>query len=469
MPVSEQHPEYINAKKRYELVRAIINNDAKHLIRKPDVNDEIRNCQYREDAILTNFTNLTCEAFVGLVFSKKLKLSIPPELSYLLEDTTGTGINIWQFSQSSVSELLQTGRYGLLLDFDNNAQKAFIKPYAAENIINWKTASVNGVVQPWLIVLREDVTLDNEDMFCQETAVQYRVLILANDGTYYQLIYNDKEELVSSNQILDANGQSLSYIPFVFIGSKNNDWVVDNQPLYDMARINLGHYQDSADYQESIFICGQPYVHVDIGEGNADDFKQANPGGIAYGSRKGLITQKGRVDLIQANPNQLVAQAMKEKLEQAKAIGARMIEPAGGRETAEAARIRFSSQVSALSIISDNASWAIEQAIKILCAFMNANDASVRFKLNDQFYDDTADGNIMTAYTNWFDRGIVSADELREYGRKTGIIEEDKTDDEIEANVDLTTDPLNGVIDAQPTPKTSTNANETGSNTSKDN
>lgn len=437
MPVSDTHPEYDCAIERYKLIRAIINNDAKCYIRNPDPKDELRARQYRDDAILTNFTNLTCEAFVGLVFSKKLKMSLPEDLNYLFNDTTGTSINVWQFSQHSVSEILQTGRYGYLVDFDNNSSKAYIKPYCAESIINWKSDSRNGVVQPWLIVLREEIVLDDEDVFCQEVECQYRVLLLAEDG-YHQMVFNKDEEMISDQLIYNSMGQPFTYIPFVFAGSENNDWTVDKQPLYDMARINLGHYQDSADYQESIFICGQPYVHVDIGESNIDEFQSANPMGVSYGSRKGLITRGGRVDLIQANPNQLVAQAMSEKLDQAAKIGARIIEPSTGRETAEAARIRFSSQVSALSIIAYNTSWAIENAFKMVCEFMNSNSDQVSFKLNDQFYDDTADGNIMNAYTAWFDRGIVSSSELREYGRRTGIIDEDKSDAEIETNVDTT-------------------------------
>jgi hypothetical protein len=379
----------------------------------------------------------------------------------LLNDTTGTGINLWQFAQSNVSELLQTGRYALLPDYDNDAKKAFIKPYVAESIRNWKVRPVNGIVQPWLITLAEEKVLDDDDIFCQDIEIQYRVLWLDNDDVYHQLVYNAEEELVSDTIILNAQGQPLNKIPLKFAGSVNNDWAVDKIPLYDMARLNLQHYRNSCDLEESIWINGQPYVHVDIGETNQADFDQANPNGIDYGSRKGLITQKGRVDLVQANPNQLVSQEMDRKLAQAAKIGARLIEPSTGRETAEAARIRYSSQFSVLYTISANDSWAIEEAIKEVCDFMGVSSDAVKFKLNDDFVEETADGNIMTAYTNWFDRGIVSADELREYGRKTGIIDEDKTDSEIENNVDLSSDPLlDSFIDegSNTTPSTSVNA-----------
>lgn len=441
MPVSSTHPDYDKALKRYKLIRAIMKNDAKCYIRKPDADNEYRNEQYAEDAILTNFTSLTCEAFVGLVFGKKPKISLPPELYYLLDDTTGTGINIFQFSQSSVSELLQVGRYGYLVDYDNDASEAYIKPYVAESIINWKTKSINGYVQPYLIVLEECILLDDEDIFAQETVVQYRVLYLSDDGIYHQIVMDASENIISDTIPLDYDGNPFQYIPFVFVGSKDNDCNIDKEPLYDMAVINLGHYRNSADYEESIFINGQPYLVVNVGDASAEDFTAANPQGVQYGSRKGLVLANGgAATLLQANPNQLVAQAMNEKLEQAAKIGARIIEPSGGRETAEAARIRFSSQVSALSIIAANASWGIESVLKTICRFQGASADAVSFQLNDDFYDTTADGNIMNAYTAWFDRGIVSANEMREYGREVGIL--DNSNEALQLAVDLTSDPL---------------------------
>lgn len=444
MPVNDQHPEYHCALPRYKLIRAIINNDAKCYIRNPDKEDMCRNEQYKDDAVLVNFTSFTLEALVGLVFSKKLKLELPPELSYLLEDATGGGINIWQFSQSAVSELIQVGRYGLLLDYNNDNGRAYIKPYCAESIINWKTGLVNGTVQPWLIVLTETVVLDYEDIFSQEMAVQYRVLIIDN-GIYKQQVFNAGLEPVGDLIVpLDFEGNPFTYIPFVFLGSDDNDAKIDKEPMYDMAVLNRAHYQDSADYQESIWLNGQPYLVINVGESSAEEFAAANPSGVAYGSRRGLVLASGgSASLLQANPNQLVAQAMNDKLDQAQKIGARMIEKAeGSRETAEAARLRASSQTSSLSTISYNTSWGVEKALKILCQFMGANENLVTYKLNDQFYEEVADGNVMNSYTAWFDRGIVSADEIRDYGRRVGVINKDSLDSDIELSVDLNTDPL---------------------------
>lgn len=442
MPVNDTHPEYRQAEPRYKLIRAIINNEAQSYIRTPDINDPARSAQYKEDAILTNFTKLTCEGLTGLVFRKELELQLPAELQYLEKDATGAGINIYQFAQHSVYEVLQTGRYGYLVDYHNSGGKAYIKPYAAETIINWKAAEYNGVVQPWLIVLKEEKILDDDDIFCQESEEQYRVLLLVG-GVYSQLIYDKDLQNISTFTPTDFNGNPFPYIPFVFVGSENNDACVDSQPLYDLAILSLGHYRNSADYEESIFICGQPYLWVNVGEASSDDFKTANPSGVDYGSRKVLVLANGgSANLLQANPNQLVAQAMNEKLEQAAKIGARLIEASGGRETAEAAKIRYGSQHSALYTLTSNISWGIGKALEVVCQFMGANIKQVEFKLNDQFYDDMADANLLAQQIMLLDRGVISADDIRAYGRKTGFINDLRTDEEISLDAELGMDIL---------------------------
>ena len=434
MPVSTQHPDYEKSAGRWALIRSIVDNRARDYIRTPDKDDPIRTKQYKDDAILTNFTNLTLVGLVGLVFRKDLYADLPAGIEYMYENSTGSGLDIDQLSQFAISELLQTGRLGLLVDYVENGQVAYIKPYSAENIINWKTKNVNGQTVASLVVLLEHVLDDQDDVFSQATKKQYRVLYLNDVNEYVQIVYNEDGEIVSSIVPKDFNGLSFGYIPFVFAGSVNNDPDVDHEPLYDLAVVNLGHYRNSADYEESIFICGQPFPVVVVGEASQEEFMSANPAGFMFGSRKGLVLAGGgNASLLQANPNQLVAEAMKEKLAQAAAIGARLISPAGGRETAEAAKIRYGSQHSALYTIVKNVESALEKALVYVCAFMGVDGMQVEFELNEQFYEESADPNLIAQQLMMLDKGVVSVSEIREYGVKTGFLKElEKQEDGIE-------------------------------------
>lgn len=448
MSVLTVHPDYTMASSRWNLIRKIVANNAVEFLRTPDIEDPIRSEQYKKDGILTNFTNLTKVGLTGLVFRKKPKIKIPDTMSYLYDDVTGTGINIWQFSQHSIGELIQMGRYGYLVD-KSEGGRTYIRPYIAENIRNWKTAEINGRCVLSLVVLQEFARSD-DNIFSQDTVSRYRVLYLNADGKYAQDIYEQKKGYGADGFMLTAtyvpttyNGSALDFIPFVFAGSENNDWNVDYQPLYDMAVINLAHYKNSCDYEESIFICGQPYLVVNVGESSKEDFDAANSGGISFGSRKALIIASGGdAKLLQSNPNQLVAQAMKEKIEQAAAVGARLIAPPGqGRETAEAAKIRYGSQHSALYTLTSNYSWAMTSALNIVAAFEGVGDGDISLKLSDEFYDEIGDANMIAQMILMSDRGIISKDDIRDYGRKVGIIGEDRTNEDIEAESE-TVDPL---------------------------
>lgn len=425
MPVNSTHPEYSRACRRWALTRSIVDNDAKHLIREVDPNDPKRTKQYRDDAILTNFTRLTQEGLCGLVFKKHTKIEVPTELTYLLDDSTGYGFGLEQLSQKILKEILVTGRYGLLVDYPQETDGeslARIRPYNAESIINWRYQDYGNQYQLQMVVLKEDVDDVGEDGFEWNQKCQYRVLFLDANRNYTQAIYNEDLELVSIIVPADYNGQPLKVIPFTFIGSENNDAWIDNIPLYDLAVLNLGHYRNSADLEETSFIAGQLVPVIQLGETGIDEFNQANPGGIQIGSRKGLtVGSGGDFKFAQGDPNLVPRQLQIDKQEQAAAIGARLIAPPGGRETAEGARIRYGSQNSALYNITKNMSRGFEDLLWWAAVYMMESPKESVFELNDQFYEENADPNLIAQQIMLFDRGMMSSDEIRDNLKRSGM------------------------------------------------
>lgn len=442
MPVNSTHPEYDKICKRWNLVRSVVDNNAQKWIRTVDLNDPVRSDQYKQDAILTNFTRLTKIGLTGLVFRKPAVIELPQQLDYLLDDATGYGFGLEQLAQQVVGEVLTTGRYGLLVDCameENTANTARIKPYMAESIINWKYKEIGSEYKLSLVVLKECVDEVGQDGFEWIEKVQYRVLLLDTDNVYHQVIYDEEGTILSVTVPVDYNGDYLNSIPFTFVGSENNDACMDSIPLFDLSVVNLGHYRNSADYEESIFVTGQPFIVINLGETNEQEFRQANPNGIKFGSRAGLtVGMGGSAQLLQANPNQLADTAMKRKEEQAAAIGARLIAPPGGRETAEAARIRFGSQNSALYTITKNVSLAFEICLDYVAQYMMEIVSYAEFTLNDQFYEESVDPNLLMAQIQAFDRGVMKVEELRNNMRDVGIDLDD--DDNVQP-----IDPLMGV------------------------
>lgn len=433
MAVNYTLPEYDKAAKKWALVRSIVDNDAKHLIADVDPGDGERSKKYRESGVLTNFTGLTKNGLQGLVFLREPEVNLPSQLEYLKKDATGSGLTLNQFAQQICGELLETGRYGVLVDFPRAQNSLSLKdlesgnyvarfvPYSAESIINWRTERVNGKIQLVQITLKEVKEVVQPDGFEVRREDQYRVLKLV-DGVYFQELYDKDLKFFDMAMPTNVEGQPLNYIPFVIFGAENDDYVIDNAPLYDLAVLNLAHFRNSCDYEESVFVCGQPTVVINVGDIPADQWVELNGGKFKYGSRGGhVVGLGGNAILLQANPNQLAGQAMKDKLEQAIGIGARIIAQPGGRETAEAARIRYSSQNSALFILTKNENKGLEQLVTIACDFTKgANPIDVKYELNDQFYEDGADPALIAQALLMMDRNALSVQELRDYVANTG-------------------------------------------------
>ncbi len=430
MSVDFTLPEYDDAKKKWALIRAIVDNNASHYIPDVDKGDPDRSVKYRNNGILTNFTGLTKSGLQGLVFLKPPEIKLPSALNYLLKDATGSGLGLEQLAQQVCGEVLETGRHGLLVDFPRVDQDlsmddletgqyvARFLPYTAESIINWRTARVNGKSQLTLVVLREVRDEIMDDGFEIIKKDYYRVLKLEGNE-YYQELYNEKQELVDVVQPIKSSGTAFDYIPFVFIGAENNDPVIDNAPLYDLATLNLGMYKNSCDYEESVYICGQPTVVINVGDIPADQWSELNGGKFKYGSRGGhVVGLGGNATLLQANPNNLAGQAIKDKIEQATLMGARFIMGNGStRETAEGARIRYSSQNSSLYVLTKNESNAFELLITMACDFVKGANPleGITFALNDKFYDDGVDPLLLAQGMLMIDRNVITPQEMRDY------------------------------------------------------
>ena len=241
----------------------------------------------------------------------------------------------------------------------------------------------------------------------------------------------------------DAKGQTWDYIPFVFIGSEDNDSDIDPIPLYDLAALNVGHLRNSADYEESVHIVGQPTLVI-TSELSMEQFKAANPNGVLIGSRKGInLGIGGKAEFLQAAPNQLADTAMSRKEEQAIMVGARLIAHQLDRETATAAKMRHSGETSILETISNN----VEQALELCCAYVARFMSGIVYKdnesgfeeidieLNNQFFDKDLDPNLVMASIQLLLNRVVATSDVRQQLRAYGLINQERTDEEIDAEI----------------------------------
>lgn len=401
--VKSTHPDYDANLKRWQKVRNVLAANCKTYLRDVGASEpdpkiaKKRQDEYADGAIFYNFTKRTLSGMVGAVMRKDPEIDLPTQLEYLLENCDGSGIGLVQHAHDTLTELDSLGRGGLLVDApqskaatraEQNAGR--LNPrilfYTAENIINWHYRKVGSTKVLDMVILREqyEYQVDGQE-FWWECGELYRVLEIV-DGRYRQRVFtfgHDGEQL-GYEEVIDI-GERID-IPFTFIGSDNNDGTVDAPPLEALSDVNIGHYRNSADVEDSSFICSQPTLMLYPGENmNPQAFAELNPNGIRIGSRTGHnLGAGGAAELIQATESNLARSLMADKENQAVMIGAQLITPTI-QVTAEAARLQRGADTSIMATIAKNVSMAYEQAIAWCAEFINATGEIV-FELNTEFF-----------------------------------------------------------------------------------
>ena len=129
MPVDTTNPTYDLYKnvwiKTRDAVRgsvAVKDKKAQYLpVPDADTNprgiDSVRYKQYINRAVFTNYTGRTKNALVGAAFRKAPIIELPEALQYLIMDATGDGLSLEQLAKDELSNLLETGRTMLLVDY----------------------------------------------------------------------------------------------------------------------------------------------------------------------------------------------------------------------------------------------------------------------------------------------------------------------------------------------------------------
>ena len=466
MPVSDQHDEYVESIPLWNQVKDCVKGSAAVKSRMSgslkgdaylpvpdplDTSDEnvSRFAAYLYRANFVNFTGHTKKGMIGMVFRRDTKIEFPAELEYLKTNSNGGGLSIDQLIKAILGGTLEAGRFGLLVDYpaisDEEREKltveqvkelnlqANIQPYAADQIINWRTTVVGAVKKLSLVVIKEKVEEIAEDGFGVKKVTKHRVLKLV-DGVYIQELWDDADTMEKTFTPRKSDGSEWNEIPFIFVGSENNDETVDESPLFDLSAINLAHYRNSADYEESSFFVGQPTpVVIGIDE---NWYTKVLKKKLKLGSRSGIpLPAGGDAKLLQAEANTMPAEGMTAKEQQMIKIGARVIQDISGDETAEAAKIRFAGQNSQLAGIIGNIEDALNSCFVWAGEFM-ATVKETTLEINRQFYDATMDAQQAMAIIQFADRGDMSQADVRDSLRRSGWISSSKTDEEIDDELD---------------------------------
>jgi hypothetical protein len=353
---------------------------------KPNPTDLSQENEARYLSYLTRavFYPVMCQTVLGLIgqcFIFKPKSYIPEILKPTAENMNGT-LSLDQFSREVLKNNISFARCGILTDFPKadpqyvpslqDVKEGKLRPtniiYEPEQIINWKVREVNGQIVNSLIVLKECYDDADEMKFKPEAEERYRVLMLDENDEYCIEVYemnDDETELVLEGARIypEIAGKRLNEIPFTCLGGISNSIEPQYPQIDTIAQINIGHYRNSADCEDSSYTVGQPTLVV---IGVTDQwYVNVLKNKIQMGAVGGIPLPVGAdAKIIQAQPNILPRDLMKDKEGQMIALGAKIIEPSKVVKTATESTMEKSDENSILTSTSSNVSDAITAHLK---------------------------------------------------------------------------------------------------------
>lgn len=411
--VDHTRQELIDILPRYEMIEDCLEGEyavkekKTTYLPKPNPTDTSAANQSRYDdyikrAIFYNVTARTSDALVGQIFLRPPEVELPELLGPIEKNANGEGLDIIQLTKEACNYVLPYGRGGMLADYPTtegmvsrgDIMEGRVRPtirfYKPQDIINWETRIIGNENVLTMVVLKEVFERRDMDSFKVSKYEQFRALELLDDGCVRVSIFvydadhrgMDKERVYT---ICDVDGNEFGRIPFTFIGSENNDCYIDRPPLYTMSVLNIAHYRNSADYEESLYFIGQPTLFI---SGVTEDWvKDVWKGTLRLGAR-GVIPgpPDSSASLIQATPNSLAKEGMDQKEEQMISVGAKLVERQSGVERKEKEiEIEAAGDTSILTSIAQNVESAVIESLKFAAKFVGADENQIKFNVNKNF------------------------------------------------------------------------------------
>ena len=364
------------------------------------------------------------EGMVGLIGRKEPEIDMPQAMDYLREQATVDGLSMDALIDRVRHEVAVTGRMLVLVEVDDDGLP-FLVTYPAEAAINWRADGENIT----LLVLEEQVLESGEDQFEHVSVTQWRSLEL-EDGTYvvniYRLDDNTKQPTLVEQIVPEMRGgQTLNFIPSVFIGSRDLLPQPDALPLLAVANKSLHYYRQSADHGLQIYMAAHgttPYIFgvpeddapSAIGPAELWTSEQADTkAGFIEVSGSGLDASKQYLDETKQEIVQATIQAMSESKRDA--------------EAAETLRLRFQAQTATLTSIAVSSARGLEKALRMAAFWLGVNDEpsgdAVTITQPTDFITEQPNPQVLSGLLNGVERGLMPETILSSYLRRVDLTE----------------------------------------------
>lgn len=315
-------------------------------------------------------------------------------------DLEGNDLNVWLYQ--TARQAISFGHIGVLVDApkDGDKTRPYWVTYTPKDILGFRSEIIDGVRQLTQLRLLEQV-VEPDGKYGDKIIKQIRVLEMGR----YEI--HRKDEKKGEYKLFEEGEMSLKdKIPFAIAYSNRVGYYESRSPLYDIAELNLKHYQIQSDLDNILHISSVPLLAV-FGYPNADE--------ITTGPNEALsLPPESRMEYISPSGDSYDSQftRLKDIAEQintlslAAVLGQKLV-----GETAEAKRIDRSQNDSTMMVIAQQMQDLIDNCLKFHSEYLNEPNAGSSF-VNRDFVSARLEPQEITSLLTLFTAGTISQETL---------------------------------------------------------
>lgn len=421
MPVDTPHPEYVQRREDWELMRDTF--DGQRKVKSEGTKylpatggqeeDGMQDGQegkrdyeaYKTRAYCPDFVQEAITSMVGLMHREPAIIEVPERMMPMLDRLTPQGESAWAVLRRINENQLLYSRLGLMLDIANGKAVGQALPhvlfYDAFSILNWDQGStsdnVNGPLD--LVVLDESGYVRKAD-FSWKHESRYRILKISSEleqeaGISPGVYVTSTEDKPGKNydpskaQAPSIAGKELDFIPFVLCGSNDLVPEPDDLPLLGLGELVVNIYRQDADYKQALHFQAQDTLVIKGGK---------LPEGARIGAGGKLeVSDKGDAKFIGTRADGLGAMrtSLMDDRSRAGEMTTRLFDGNGDESSGRALNVRLSAKTANLNQIALTGAEALERILRMAAEWLGLNPDEVKVEPNMDFEEDLIEGTAL--------------------------------------------------------------------------
>ena len=370
---------------------------------------------------LVPFTQRIEKMLSGMLVRKPIRLDNVSELiTTQLFDVNLEGDNLDVYLYQIAKIAIAYGHVGVLVDAPKEGDgRPYWVTYHPKDILGWKTQIIDGQRKLTQLRLLETI-VEDDGKYGEKTIQQVRVL---EPGSFE--IHRKKDE--GDFFIYDSGSMSLDEIPFSVAYSNRVGLFESRSPLYDIAELNIKHYQIQSDLDMLLSISAIPLLTFFGFPASADEIS-AGPGealSLPLEARAEYISpsadsfdsQFRRLNDIQEQINTLSLSAV---------LGQKLV-----GESAEAKRIDRSQNDSTMMVVAQQMQDLIDNCLRFHAMYLNEATAGNCF-VNRDFVSTRLQPQEIQGLLQLYTAGTITQETLLKQLESGEVLAEIDVEDELE-------------------------------------